>query len=235
MHTLTPALLLFLQASLGLATPTPLKRRDTPKALTAEVLEDILDKIAVTGCTADPAGECRTNKQAAAPIAASFEKYNIASCGEQAALVSLMLFESDSFKSNKNHFPGRLGQGTRNMQMYDYNVEYARHLYGEDSNWGPVVENIVRWVKEDEEGKPEGYESKHRHTMLELVWGDSTSFASAAWYYNGKCDEAVKTALKAADDDDESAYEAYLVKCIETEVTEERMKGWKKAVEAMCD
>lgn len=58
--------------------------------------------------------ECATASQALPNILDSFQTYKITSWGEQAAIVSLMAFESDDFKYNKNHFPapGRPGQGS---------------------------------------------------------------------------------------------------------------------------
>ena len=55
--------------------------------------------------------QCRTASQAAGLIAQSFQTYGIATVNEQAALISLMAFESDEFKYNTNISPGRPGQG----------------------------------------------------------------------------------------------------------------------------
>jgi hypothetical protein len=58
------------------------------------------------------AGECATAEQAAPAISASFSAYSVDSRAEQAALVSLMAFETADFKYNRNHFPGVAGQGS---------------------------------------------------------------------------------------------------------------------------
>jgi hypothetical protein len=66
-----------------------------------------------TTCEGAPAaGECATAKQAAPAISKAFKKYGVTSPAEQAALISLMAFETDDFKYNKNHFPGVPGQGS---------------------------------------------------------------------------------------------------------------------------
>lgn len=87
----------------------PLIPRDT--ALTeSQVLQ-----IAPSSNTCDnpPAkGECATAKIAAKYTALSFDTYQVTSKAEQAAVISLMAFESDEFKYNKNHFPGVPGQGS---------------------------------------------------------------------------------------------------------------------------
>jgi hypothetical protein len=59
------------------------------------------------------AGECATAKTAAKFTAQSFDTYGVTSKAEQAAIISLMAFESDDFKYNKNHFPGVAGQGSK--------------------------------------------------------------------------------------------------------------------------
>lgn len=64
-------------------------------------------------CTDAPAeGECATAKQAAKFTSQSFDTYQVTSKAEQAAIISLMAFESGDFKYNKNHFPGVAGQGS---------------------------------------------------------------------------------------------------------------------------
>ncbi len=47
---------------------------------------------------------------------------------EVAAALSLIAFETGGFKYDTNHYPGRPGQGTRNMQMGGYNVLYALRI-----------------------------------------------------------------------------------------------------------
>ncbi|KAF7441406.1 hypothetical protein PC9H_001756 [Pleurotus ostreatus] len=71
--------------------------------------------------------ECRTAEQAAPFINKAFNDYAIASVGEKAAILSLMLFETGEFKFDKNHFPapGRTGQGTRNLMTFPFVHQYA--------------------------------------------------------------------------------------------------------------
>lgn len=65
-------------------------------------------------CDDAPAkGECATAKTAADSISQSFNTYNVTNKAEQVAILSLMAFESNDFKYNKNHFPGTLGQGSK--------------------------------------------------------------------------------------------------------------------------
>jgi hypothetical protein len=71
-----------------------------------------------TSCTDAPAkDECATAKEAAKYTSQSFETYSITSKPEQAAILSLITFESDDFKYNKNHFPGVAGQGSEYQHL----------------------------------------------------------------------------------------------------------------------
>lgn len=81
----------------------------------AEITSDQILAISPNSSTCDnpPAeGECATAEQAAPYISDSFTTYGIDNAAEQAALVSLMAFESGDFKYNRNHFPGVAGQGS---------------------------------------------------------------------------------------------------------------------------
>lgn len=111
--TLTILSLTFLLTS---ANPIPIPaaaaliERST-SAITTSQIEAIAPKSA--SCDNAPAaGECATAAQAATHIANSFKTYKVTSAAEQAAVISLMAFESDDFKYNKNHFPGVAGQGS---------------------------------------------------------------------------------------------------------------------------
>lgn len=81
------------------------------KITTAQLL-DIAPKS--KSCDNPPAaGECATAQQAAPFISTAFDTYDVTSPAEQAAVISLMAFETGDFKYNRNHFPGRPGQGSK--------------------------------------------------------------------------------------------------------------------------
>lgn len=83
-----------------------------PRAVKPDQLEFIAPKSST--CKEAPApGECRTAVEAAPIITHAFQKYNITSPAEHAALISLMAFESDDFKFNRNKVPGVPGQGSK--------------------------------------------------------------------------------------------------------------------------
>ncbi|KAF2788424.1 hypothetical protein K505DRAFT_218239, partial [Melanomma pulvis-pyrius CBS 109.77] len=95
------------------------------------ITADTLKAIAPATASCDGAefpDECADAATAAVSISKSFDTYKITSVGEQAAIVSIMLFESGNFKYNKNHFPGVPGQGTRNMQSPAFNEMYAKAI-----------------------------------------------------------------------------------------------------------
>lgn len=110
-HTTLYITLFLALALLSTASPIPFSLFVRDDAIT----EAQMVQIAPTSKTCDnpPAkGECATASQAAKFTTQSFEDYKVTSKAEQAAIISLMAFESDDFKYNKNHFPGTPGQGS---------------------------------------------------------------------------------------------------------------------------
>lgn len=86
--------------------------------------------------------ECATAAQGAPYSSAGFQNFGIDSFGAQAALLSLMLYESGSFKYNINHYPGVPGQGTRNMQSPAYNLKYAEWIATTFLNAGFTMQQV---------------------------------------------------------------------------------------------
>ncbi|KAI9719183.1 MAG: hypothetical protein M1828_006276 [Chrysothrix sp. TS-e1954] len=137
-------------------TAAPIPLQCPPHSLTAETLL----QIAPTSNTCSGAlfpDECRTASQAACPIASSFAEYDITHPAVQAALISLIAYESTDFKYSQNHFPapGVPNQGTRNMQSPTNNQKYAASLGG--------------------------------IAYTELQSNDNDSFGSAAWFISTQC------------------------------------------------
>jgi hypothetical protein len=107
MHITKQLAVLALTGSLASAGCVPKGDAPAPAPLTAATIESI--DPTTKSCEGRIAEkwkeECHTAAQAADPINKSFEKYGIKTAGEQAALLSLMLFESQGFAYNRNHFP----------------------------------------------------------------------------------------------------------------------------------
>jgi hypothetical protein len=215
----------FLASMLALsasALPAPIPDCDdddsAPGALTAEQIIKIDPKTATCDGTGEFAAECADAARAAPAISASFEKYGIETPGEQAALIAIMLFESGSFKYNKNHFSPtgpRPGQGTRNMQMLPFNLKYAKDVLPAD----------VAAKAEAEGGDA---------VTAALNEDDAISFGSAAWFLTkaqpDKCTQQIRDGLAAAT---KAGWDAYLTECVGTTADPERDVSWKAAVEVL--
>ena len=112
---LAPLLLsLPLRSTAGPVSPLHRQQRQQPQNSLTEVMLSCIAPSSNTCAGATFPQECATASQALPYILDSFQTYKITSWGEQAAIVSLMAFESADFKYNKNHFPapGRPGQGS---------------------------------------------------------------------------------------------------------------------------
>lgn len=157
--------------------------------------------------------ECATATEAAPHIVASFAQYGITTAGEQAALLSWMIFESAGFQFNRNHFPepGRPGQGTRTMMMPDFVAEYAKSI---------TALNTAGVTDPD--------------ALLKLVMVPEYTFGAAAWFHSTKCDQETK---KGAKDGTTAGWELWLSKCVVTEIGEGGPDGrraiYDKAREAL--
>ncbi|KAK4631363.1 hypothetical protein CLAFUW4_02426 [Fulvia fulva] len=160
--------------------------------------------------------ECRTASIAAPAIAASFKQFKLNTFGAQAAAVAIQLFESGNFQYSKNHFPapGRPGQGTRNMQSPAFNEKYAEYLATVPGSG--ITEEQVEAAK-----------AKGPADVLELVNGDRWGFGSAAWFIGTQCSEDVR---KGLDLGTQVGFERGLTECAGTEVTADRISGWRLVV-----
>ncbi|OQE19264.1 hypothetical protein PENFLA_c019G07325 [Penicillium flavigenum] len=192
------------------ATPIPISLFTRDAALTETQLITIAPSS--KSCANAPAeGECATAKQAAKFTSQSFDTYKVTSKAEQAAIVSLMAFETEGFKYNKNHFPGVAGQGTRNMQSPAFNKKYASSL--------PELKDKLPSVSNSPE------------ELLDLLRSDSaTDFGSGAWFLTTQCSKDVRTALA---DGSETGWQRFISDCVGTSVTDERREYWERAVKAI--
>lgn len=112
MHSIITTSLILSLALFSTAAPIPFSLATKDTSLTEAQLIQIAPKS--KSCDNAPAeGECATAKIAADSTSQSFNTYKVTNKAEQAAILSLMAFESDDFKYNKNHFPGTPGQGSK--------------------------------------------------------------------------------------------------------------------------
>jgi len=189
----------------------------TPQAIIA---------VAPNSAACAPGGEasCRTADQSAPLINQSFAKFGIDSKGEKAALLSLMAFETGGFVFDINKFPGRPGQGTRNLMFFPFILKYAL----ETPDVAPQVSQIAPGLTAD--SNTDAVAPDTMNAIRALVLRDDLSFASAAWFLKTKCAGSFSSDLKSGT---QASYESYLTGCIGTTVTPERIAGFQKAIAAL--
>jgi LysM repeat protein len=175
-------------------------------------------------CAGSTEASCRTADQAAPFINQAFAKFGIDSKGEKAALLSLMAFETGGFVFDINKFPGRPGQGTRNLMMFPFILKYAF----ETPEVAPKVAQVAPGVTANTD--PNSVAPDTQNAIRALVLGDDLSFASASWFLKTKCDARFSSDLKSGT---QASYESYLTGCIGTTVTPERIAGFQKAIAAL--
>ncbi|KAJ1893978.1 hypothetical protein LPJ66_005454 [Kickxella alabastrina] len=122
-----------------------------------------------TSCAAvSTPSECAPNSRAATAINKAIAKYGVTGRGEIIAIISLMAFESADWQYNINHFPGRAGQGTRAMLMYNWIEQYAKQVHAQDAS---------KLLATAGAGNTEAM-----NKVRKLVLGDDDSFGAAFWY-----------------------------------------------------
>lgn len=171
-----------------------------------------------TCASADYPSECRTASQAAPRLITALADAHVYSPPELAALLALIAFESADFKYARNHFPGRPGQGTRNMQMLNFNLAYARSIEAVKGKAAVIAGARGADALTDAEADQ----------ILDLVAGDDYGWGSVAWFYNNQCGEDVHAALKAGG---RAGWDAYLG-CVGVSSTAERDAYWERATAA---
>ncbi|KAK9766391.1 hypothetical protein K7432_004558 [Basidiobolus ranarum] len=208
---------------LSLATVLNITCAYEPK-LTLEILEIAVPVSAGQGqCSqATFKEECRNAQQALAPLRESFLKYGIDSVGAEAAIVALIAYESGSFAFNINHWPGRAGQGTRNMMMFPAIHEYVKSLASLNRKYLKITLNV-----------PEPYSEEKQNEIRALVLNDRDSFASAAWYL-AKSSECPRDALEKLRANTEEAFKYYTLTCVKTDgsTLPDRIAAWKRVSDA---
>jgi hypothetical protein len=146
--------------------------------------------------------------------------YGITSPPEIAAVLSLIAYETGDFKYNINHYPapGRPGQGTRNMQMANYNLLYARSI--------PALASQLSAITTAP--STSGLSDDQLNAVRALVLPDEYSWASGAWFLISQCANT-RAGLQAGG---QAGYAAYL-SCIGTSATADRLAYWTRANTAL--
>ena len=131
------------------------------------------------------------------------------------AVLSLIAFETGDFKYNINHYPVRAGQGTRNMQMPDFNLEYALSI--------PALKGQVQAIT-SATTTTAGLTDSQLNAIRALVLPDQYSWGSAAWFLTTKC-ASIRPTLRAGG---QAGLNAYLG-CVGTTATSDRLAYWNRA------
>ncbi|KAJ4135515.1 hypothetical protein NW765_009487 [Fusarium oxysporum] len=156
--------------------------------------------------------ECRTATQAAPFIISSFQSRQIYSPAEIAAVLALMAFESGDFQYKRNHYPGRPGQGTANMQMPNYNLLYAKSIPELAKGW-QGIESV------------EGLSDQELGDLLDDVTVDKYNFGSGPWFLKTQCKEDVRQAFKT---DVDTGFQKYIEECVGTDL-QPRLEYFQRA------
>ncbi|KAH0538429.1 hypothetical protein FGG08_004977 [Glutinoglossum americanum] len=191
---------LLLLSSPVLALP---QQRSASRDITAQQLAQIApDSASCDG--AEFPNECATAAQAAPFINDAFANSGITTMAEKAALVTLMLSESGDFKFNTNR--NHVGQGTRNMQMFQFNQEYAESIPQLKSQVADILSKA-----------PQLGDTATKVAILALVLPNEFSFGSASWFYTTKCSAAIKSAVQTGG---QAGAMNYLSNCVGTTVND---------------
>ncbi|KAJ2394835.1 hypothetical protein GGI23_004537 [Coemansia sp. RSA 2559] len=127
-----------------------------------------------------------------------------------------MAFESDSWQYNVNHYPGTPGQGTRNMQMYTFNSEYAQFLH-------PTQAAIAARA---------GGTASQENAVLDLVLDDDDSFGSGFWYLANHASAYYNSANKLRDGNS-ADFQDYITNGVGATWTEDRLTVWNSVNSAL--
>lgn len=173
------------------------------------------------------ADECRTAEQAAPFLNAAFQQFNTHTVGEMAALISLIAFETGDFRFNVNHFPGRPGQGTRNLMMFPFVWKYALDIPQVAPQAQAIAPELSISSTNDELNNAS---NSTKTAVLSLVLDDKFSWASASWFLTTQCNSTIAAALNTAT---EAGWETYITQCIGTTVTDDRKAVYTAAITAL--
>jgi hypothetical protein len=160
--------------------------------------------------------DCRTSVQVGPLAVAAMYRYGVYELGPIAAVLSNMVHESGAFKYKRN-LSERPGQGTANMQMAGFNLEYAKSL--------PEIRDQFSAFTSVESMTPEDLSK-----LLDVVTVDDYNFGTGPWYYTQHCTAEQKAKFKVSADD---GFDAFM-ECLGVPLPAEdaRVKRWNLAKEA---
>ncbi|KAJ2905068.1 hypothetical protein MKZ38_006461 [Zalerion maritima] len=192
---------------------------DPPQAVDI-ILAIMPDSATCNGKTA----ECTTAADAAPYLIQGFQIYQVSHAAEIGAILATVGTESVDLAFRTNQSPGRPGQGSSNMQLYENNLEFAR------SNKN-LTEGLNRI-----EGVSENPTDDIKNAVRELVIADPFNFWTGPWFYSTHCTDAQKAAFTkkgATEQELDDAFSDYSLSCVGVETTADgRMERWTEAKKA---
>jgi hypothetical protein len=152
---------------------------------------EVLKKIAPEAASCDPASSktyCLTIDAAAPVLSANFDKYKISNQFAQAAILSVIFFESEQLKYCTN-LAHPTTQGTFNQMQMEFLVPYAASQSPSITGTGLAL-------------------------ITSLCKNPAAALGSAVWYYQNKVPKDVQALLEK--DGSDAAYDDFLTKGIHT-------------------
>lgn len=203
----------FLLAGLAVAAPTKPCKKSTGGAAQATgsgfYTADIVLQVAPSSSSCADTTSCRTAAQVAPLLNDAAARYKLTK-GQAAGVLALEAFESVDFQYKQNISPGRPGQGTANMQMYDFNLKYAQSIPA-------LQQQAAAFTAASGDAQ--------KNELLALVTDDQYNFASGPWFLTTQCSADVQAALSTGSD---AGFNSYMG-CVGVTVDGDRLAKWQKA------
>lgn len=207
----------FLLAGLAVAAPArkPCKKSTEAQAPTGAgfYTADIILKVAPSSSSCSDTATCRTAAQVAPLMNDAAARYSLTK-GQAAGVLALEAFESVEFKYKQNISPGRPGQGTANMQMYNFNLKYAQSI--DD-------------LKQKAAAFSASSSDAQKNELLALVTDDQYNFGSGPWFLTTQCGADVQAALSSGSD---AGFQKYM-QCVGVSADGDRLVKWQAAKTAL--
>ncbi|KAJ8061661.1 hypothetical protein OCU04_009462 [Sclerotinia nivalis] len=201
-------------SALAFAAPIASNNIILPRVAAIDLINGIAPDALTTCAGAEFPDECATADHAARSIADAINGQEF-QAGEAAAIIALIAYETAEFKYNIHHFPHlEPGQGTRNMQHANFNLQYARS----------IPELAADLAKITTATTADGLTDVQKNQIMDLVADDKYTWKSAGWYMKTYCPN-VRAGLAAGSD---AAWEEYML-CVGTTSDEKRLPFWIRA------
>ncbi|KAI0965242.1 hypothetical protein F4678DRAFT_467791 [Xylaria arbuscula] len=193
----------------GLTAAAPLESRQVKSA--ADQIAEIAP-LSVSCSDGVGGADCRNNTAIAPLFIDALKQYKLEYPGQIAAVLALTAYETSQYKYKHNISPGRPGQGTSNMQMINFNIEYANSITA-------LKDKVAALGTIDTDDK--------KNQLLALVNVDKYNFGSGPWFLTTQCPNVVKQLAAGTD----AGFTAYM-ECVGVTAGDDRLAYWTRAKKA---